>query len=63
MLIGPTMAFGLAKMLYKNFLRDLVKNAVEDSATPWDDLALSMADAIFGYDENEPPDEMPEINP
>lgn len=51
MSFGPDIAFTLAKILYKQVLRSLIVQAVEDSESKWDDLALSISDKIFGWEE------------
>ena len=42
--------FGLAKMAYKMFLRELLVKAIEDPSSEWDDLVLAICDRIFDYE-------------
>lgn len=38
--------------VYAEFLRQLVKDAINDPNKQWDDTVLEILDRIFGYTEN-----------
>jgi len=41
----------LAKFLYKHILRDIIKGAIDDPSTDWDDALLDVLDRVFDYEE------------
>lgn len=41
----------IAKMAYSVILRDLLKKAIDDPNTEWDDIVLGICDKIFEYAE------------
>ena len=41
----------IARMAYKLILRGLLKSAIDDPNSEWDDMVLKGLDAIFGYSE------------
>ena len=43
----------IARMAYKLILRDLLKGAIDDPNSEWDDMVLRALDAVFGYSEGE----------
>ena len=45
-------AFKLMRMLYREYLRPLLVEAVEDTERDWDDKLLELVDLIFGVDPN-----------
>ena len=40
----------LMKMLYREYLRELLVEAVQSTNSEWDDQVLSLVDLIFDYD-------------
>jgi hypothetical protein len=49
--MGVATAFEIAKYLYVNYLRSILKEAVNDPEKKWDDVLMKVTDGIFGYDE------------
>jgi hypothetical protein len=45
------MLYGIVCYAYANGLRSLVKKAIDDPDTDWDDMAISILDKIFNYSE------------
>lgn len=45
------MLYGIVCYAYKNGLRSLVAKAIDDPESDWDDIALSIMDKIFNYEE------------
>jgi hypothetical protein len=45
------MLYGVVCYAYANGLRALVKKAIDDPDTDWDDIALGILDKIFNYNE------------
>ena len=43
----------IARMAYKLILRDLLKGAIDDPSSEWDDMVLKALDAVFGYGEGD----------
>ena len=43
----------IAKMAYRMILRDLLKDAINDPEKEWDELVLSIVDAVFQFEEEE----------
>ena len=41
----------LMGMAYKLILRDLLKAAIDNPDTEWDEWVLKVCDSIFGYEE------------
>lgn len=41
--------YGLAGVIYREVLRDLLEGAVEDSDNEVDDVVLAICDVLFGY--------------
>lgn len=41
--------FNILTMVYGQILRPLLKKAIDDPETEWDDLVLSMVDRLFNY--------------
>lgn len=39
----------LVENLYKTVLRDILKKAVDDPNTEWDDTLILMCDRLFGW--------------
>ena len=39
----------LLRMAYKLILRDLLKSAIDDPNSEWDDMVLKALDAMFSY--------------
>lgn len=40
-----------ARLAYKGFLRRLLKSAINDPESLWDDRMMAVCDAVFGYSE------------
>lgn len=51
--MGYELAMKFAKMAYRQIIRPLVCDAVADSKTKIDDIALDLLDKIFDYKEGE----------
>ena len=45
------MLYGVVCQMYKAGLRQLVVNSINDPDTDWDDVAISILDKIFDYEE------------
>jgi len=45
------MLYGVVCQMYKAGLRQLVVNSINDPETDWDDVAISILDKIFSYEE------------
>lgn len=43
------MLYGIVCYAYANGLRSLVKKAIDDPDTEWDEVALGILDKIFNY--------------
>lgn len=43
------MLYGVACYAYANGIRPLIKKAIDDPSTDWDDIALGILDKIFNY--------------
>jgi len=43
------MLYGIVCYAYVNALRDLVKKAIDDPNTDWDEVALGILDKVFNY--------------
>jgi hypothetical protein len=41
----------IAKIVYKAFVRRMLKKAINDPKKTWDDTAMAAADEVFGYKE------------
>ena len=46
-----TLIYKMACMLYGSFLRVLLKKAIDDPDTEWDDFVLNLCDKVFNYEE------------
>ena len=44
-----TLYWGVAKVIYKMVLRDLLMRAIDDPDQEWDDWVLGICDKIFDY--------------
>lgn len=45
--------WNLARYLYRNIFRGLLKKAIDNPDTEWDDYILKLCDRIFDYDPEE----------
>jgi len=45
-----SVVWALAKYLNKNILRQILKDAIDDTKTQWDDFVLSICDKVFDYE-------------
>lgn len=43
------MLYGIVCYAYANGLRDLVKKAIDDPNSDWDEIALGILDKVFNY--------------
>lgn len=43
--------YTVLKILYREVLRNLIKQYVDDPSTDWDDLLLKILDSVFDYQE------------
>ncbi len=46
--MGTKLAFRLMRMMYREYLRELLVEAVKSTETEWDDQILDLVDFVFG---------------
>jgi len=47
--MGYRMLYGILCYAYAHGLRDLVKKAIDDPNSDWDEIALGILDKVFNY--------------
>lgn len=53
MTIDPVKFVALIGFVYRLLLRGIIKHAIADPESEWDDAVLSLLDKVFGYAEDE----------
>jgi len=48
--IDPIKFVALIGFIYRLLLRGIIKHAIADPDTEWDDAVLSLLDKVFGYE-------------
>jgi hypothetical protein len=45
-------AYAVSKVLYRMWIRSMLKEAIDDPQRDWDDVLMDVADRVFDYKEN-----------